>query len=64
MQHLRIATVLLFGIIVLAGVETAWADVVYSYTTIDVPGATGTAPYGINEGGQVVVGSGVLNGRR
>jgi hypothetical protein len=27
MQHLRIATLLVFGIVTLGGVETAWADV-------------------------------------
>jgi hypothetical protein len=53
-QHLRIATVLLFGIVALGGVETAWADVVYSFTTIDVPGASGTNAYEINDSGQIV----------
>jgi hypothetical protein len=36
-------------------VKTAWADVVYSFTTIDVPGATGgTSANGINNSGQIV----------
>jgi hypothetical protein len=52
-QHLRIATVLLFGIVALGGVKTAWADVVYSFTTIDVPGATVTRAYGINDSGRI-----------
>jgi probable HAF family extracellular repeat protein len=30
------------------------ADTIYSFTTIDVPGATGTAPEGINNAGQIV----------
>jgi uncharacterized membrane protein len=56
MQHLRIATLLLFGIVVFGGVQTAWADVVYSFTTIDVPGATSTSAIGINDSGQIVGG--------
>jgi uncharacterized membrane protein len=54
MQHLRIATLLLCGIVALAGVDTAWADVVYSFTTIDVPGASSTSAYGINDSSQIV----------
>src|SRR5215467_3687354 len=38
-QHLRIHSLLLFGMVVFGGVETAMADVQYSFTTIDVPGA-------------------------
>jgi probable HAF family extracellular repeat protein len=56
MQHLRIATRLVFGIVALGGVETAWADVVYSFTTLDVPGASpgSTSANGINNSGQIV----------
>jgi hypothetical protein len=43
-----------FGIIAFGGVQTAWADVVYSFTTIDVPGAANTQAYGINDSGQIV----------
>jgi hypothetical protein len=50
MQHLRIATVLLFGIVAFGGVETAWADVVYSFTTFDPPGSVVTNANGINDG--------------
>ena len=53
MQHLRIPTLLVFGIIALGGVETAWADVVYSFTIIDVPGATSTVAFGTNDSGQI-----------
>jgi hypothetical protein len=61
MQHLRIATLLVFGIVALGGVETAWADMVYSFTTLD-----GAEAYGITDSGQTiewspVVGGGVLN---
>jgi hypothetical protein len=57
-RHLRIATLLVFGIIALAGVQTAWADMVYSFTTIDVPGASpgSTSVLGINNSGQIVGG--------
>jgi probable HAF family extracellular repeat protein len=44
----------LFGIVAFGGVETAWADVVYSFTTIDVPGASYTVAQGINDSGQIV----------
>ena len=54
MQHLRIATRLLFGIVALAGVQTAWADVVYSFTTIDVPGSFSINALGTNDSGQIV----------
>jgi hypothetical protein len=45
-----------FGIVALGGVEPAWADVVYSFTTIDVPGAGGAGPqaHEINDSGQIV----------
>jgi hypothetical protein len=45
-----------FGIVALGGVETARADVVYSFfvTTFDDPGASSTHAYGINDSGQIV----------
>ena len=56
MQHLRIASLLLFGMVVFGGVKTAVADVQYSFTTIDVPGALPgtTSANGINDSGQIV----------
>jgi probable HAF family extracellular repeat protein len=54
MHHLRIATLLLFGIVALGGVKTAWADVVYSFTTFDPPGSARTTLNGINDSGQIV----------
>jgi probable HAF family extracellular repeat protein len=41
---------------VFGGVETAFADSIYSFTTIDVPGALSTSPSGINDSGQIVGG--------
>lgn len=54
MQHLRIVSLLLFAMVVFGGVKTAMADVLYSFTTIDVPGALLTFATGINDGGQIV----------
>jgi probable HAF family extracellular repeat protein len=54
MQHLRIATVLLFGIVVFGSVETAFADNAYTFTRFDVPGSTVTCAFGINDSGQIV----------
>jgi probable HAF family extracellular repeat protein len=53
-QHLRIATLLLFGMVVFGGVQTAMADVQYSFTPIDVPGGFFTTAWGINNSGQIV----------
>jgi probable HAF family extracellular repeat protein len=39
---------------VLGGAETLWADIQYTFTNIDVPGAASTYAYGINNSGQVV----------
>src|SRR5215467_646140 len=50
----RIASLLLFGMVVFGGVQTAVADVQYSFTTIDVPGAINTQAFGINDSGQIV----------
>jgi uncharacterized membrane protein len=44
----------MFGMVVFGGVQTAVADALYSFTNIDVPGATGTKAYGINDSGQIV----------
>src|SRR5215469_10479957 len=45
----------MFAMIVFGGVETAFADTIYSFTTIDGPGANGiTAASGINDSGQIV----------
>jgi hypothetical protein len=35
-------------------VETAFANIAYSFTTIDVPGARDTQTLGINDSGQIV----------
>ena len=41
--------------VVSSGVRTAMADVQYSFTTIDVPGALGgTQARGVNDSGQIV----------
>jgi len=40
--------------VVFGGVETAFADTIYSFTTIDVPSATMTNAFGINNSGQIV----------
>jgi hypothetical protein len=53
-QHLRIAKLLLFGML-LSGGKAAIAD--YSFIAIDVPGAVspgGTHASGINDSGQIV----------
>ena len=56
MQHLRIHSLLLFGMVVCGGVKTAMADVQYSFTPIDVPGSLPgtTTANGINDSGQIV----------
>ena len=40
--------------VVSGGLETASADTIYSFTTIDVPGASLTEGFGINDSGQIV----------
>jgi hypothetical protein len=40
--------------VVFGGVETAFANPSYSFTTIDVPGAINTHALGINSSGQIV----------
>jgi hypothetical protein len=44
----------MFAIVVFGGVATAFADIQYSFTTIDVPGASVTAALGVNSTGQTV----------
>jgi probable HAF family extracellular repeat protein len=46
----------MFAVVVFGGAETAFADVIYSFTTIDVPGALDTFASGINNRGQIVGG--------
>ena len=54
MKNSRIVTLATFAMVVFGGVETAFADSIYSFTTIDVPGATGgTSANGINNSGQI-----------
>src|SRR5262249_5110766 len=36
------------------GVSSAWAEPLYNFTTIDVPGAVSTSASGINDAGQIV----------
>jgi probable HAF family extracellular repeat protein len=46
----------MFAMAVFGGVETAFADSIYSFTSIDVPGASFTYAHGINDSGQIVGG--------
>ena len=66
MQHLRIASLLLFGMVVFGGVKTAAADVQYLLTIFDVPGAVPgtTSAFGINDSGQIVGFLEVLTSKR
>ena len=43
-----------FAVVVFGGVGTALASPNYSFTTIDVPGASATLANGINSSGQIV----------
>jgi probable HAF family extracellular repeat protein len=55
MQNSQSVQLAMFAMIVFGGVETALANPIYSFTTIDVPGANGiTAASGINDNGQIV----------
>ena len=47
--HLAMSAMAVFG-----GAETTFADSIYSFTTIDVPGAKNTFANGINDSGQIV----------
>ena len=50
----RIVHLAMFAMAVFGGVETAFADSIYSFTTIDVPGASSTGANAINDSGQIV----------
>src|SRR6516164_3084931 len=50
----RIVHLAMFAMVVFGGVETAFADSIYSFTTIDPPGALSTEANGINDSGQIV----------
>jgi hypothetical protein len=45
----------MFAMVVFGSVETAFADISYSYTTINVPGANPTIAQGINDSGQITL---------
>lgn len=52
-QPFRWKQILLVPVFALAMSSSAWA-VTYTFTTIEVPGATGTQAFGINDAGQIV----------
>jgi uncharacterized membrane protein len=54
MKNSRIVTLATFAMIVFGGVETAFADPSYSFTTIDAPVPGFTTANGINDSGQIV----------
>ena len=54
MKTSRVVPLAMFAMLVFGGVETAFADPIYSFTTIDVPGARETAAYGMNNSGEIV----------
>src|SRR5262249_47290328 len=54
MKGSRIVKLAIAGITVFGGVQMAVADVQYSFTTIDFPGAPFTVGSGINDSGQIV----------
>jgi probable HAF family extracellular repeat protein len=54
MDNSRIVRLALCAMAVFGGVETAFADLVYSFTTISYPGALVTRASGINDSGQIV----------
>jgi len=54
MKNSRIVTLATFAMVVFGGVETAFANPSYSFTTIDGPEGYDTALYGINNSGQIV----------
>jgi probable HAF family extracellular repeat protein len=54
MKSSRIVQLAIFAMLVFGGVETAFADIAYSFTTIDVPGARDTQTLGINDSDQIV----------
>jgi probable HAF family extracellular repeat protein len=44
----------MFAMAIFGGVGTAFADISYSFTTLDVPGASVTQASGVNSSGQIV----------
>jgi len=56
MNNSRIVQSAMFAMFVFGGVETAFADPIYSFNTFNAPGATGfgTNAFGINDSGQIV----------
>ena len=56
MKRPCIVLLALFAVLTLGGAETAVADVIYSFTTFNAPGASGfgTNAFGINNSGQMV----------
>ena len=54
MKNSRIVTLATFATIVFGGVETAFAGTLYTFTTIDVPGAIATSASGINDSVRIV----------
>src|SRR6516162_8409298 len=56
MKSPRIVHLTMFAMAAFGGVETAFADSIYSFTTIDGPVGYDTSAYGINNSGQIVGG--------
>ncbi|MBV8845636.1 MAG: hypothetical protein JO307_22755 [Bryobacterales bacterium] len=54
MKSSRMVQLAIFAMVVFCGTETAFANPIYSFTTIDVPGASETFAGGINNSGQIV----------
>ena len=54
MKTPRFVQLAMLAMLVFGGAETAVADPIYSYTTINVPGVNGIDPHGINSSGQIV----------
>ena len=54
MKTSRTVKFAMFAMVVFGSVETAFADVPYSFTTINVPGAVFTGANRINDSGQIV----------
>jgi probable HAF family extracellular repeat protein len=44
----------MFAMVVFGGMETTFADIAYTFTRINVPGAIDTCAFGINDTGQIV----------
>ena len=54
MKSSRIVQLAIFAMVVFCDAETEFASPIYSFTTIDVPGASETFAEGINNSGQIV----------